>query len=115
MGGGISGFLLETEPWGRENRKRGTVRRGVRTMAFTFFVISILISFYLFFVSSRLWVVNLGYRTSQALKEQKELIEANKKLRIERATLISPERIDFYARQRLGMREPQENQIRFVP
>jgi cell division protein FtsL len=89
--------------------------RGLKTMASTFVIVLILIAFYLLFVSSRLWVVNLGYRTSQALKEQRELFEENEKLRIERATLISPERIDSYARERLGMREPKENQIRFVP
>lgn len=115
MGRVISGFLLDTEPWDRENRKRGSTRNGVRTMAFTFLVISILIGFYVFFVSSRLWVINLGYKTSRAFEEQKDLIEVNEKLKIERATLISPEQIDSYARKKLGMREPQENQIRSAP
>ncbi len=115
MGRVISGFVLETKSWDRENRKKGTARKGVRTVTATFFVISVLIVFYLLFVATRLWVVNLGYRTSQALNEQKELLEVNKKLTIERAFLISPDRIDSYARERLEMREPQENQIRFVP
>lgn len=115
MGSVISGSLLGTRPWDRKSQKEVSVRKGPGTLTFTFLVIIILVTFYLFFVWSRLWVVNLGYRTSQALKEQKELIEVNKKLKIERATLMSPERIDFYARQKLGMREPQENQVRFVP
>jgi cell division protein FtsL len=74
-----------------------------------------LITVYLFFVSSRLWVVNLGYRTSEALREQKELLDVNTKLKIERATLLSPERIDSYGRKKLGMGDPRENQVRFVP
>jgi len=115
MGSVISGFLLEPRLLDRKSREEGPVRKGFGTLAFTLFVVTILIAFYLVFVWSRLWVVNLGYRVSQALKEQKELVEVNKKLRVERATLISPERIDLYARQKLGMRDSQENQIRFVP
>lgn len=115
MGRVVSGHILGIESWDRQNRKKGAVRKGVRTVTSTFFVISVLIIFYLLFVSTRLWVVNLGYRTSQALKEQKELLEINEKLKIERAYLISPARIDSEVRQKLRMREPRENQIRFVP
>jgi cell division protein FtsL len=111
----ISGFVLGTETWDQGHQKRGQVKKGTRTVAFTVLVISILIVFYLLFVSTRLWVVNLGYRTSQAVAEQKELLENNKRLRIEQELLISPEMIDSYARTELGMKEPQENQIRFVP
>ncbi|MBW2056120.1 MAG: cell division protein FtsL [Deltaproteobacteria bacterium] len=115
MGGVVSGFLLERGYWNQERPKNGSIRKGFRTMFFAFLILAAVIVLYLFFVSSRVWVVNLGYRTSRALREQKELLEVNRRLRIERATLISPERIDFYARQKLGMREPEDRQIRFVP
>jgi len=115
MDGVISGPLLGTRPYESKRRNKGSVRKSVGTLAFTLFAIVILIIIYLLFVSSRLWVVNLGYRISETLKEQRELVEANKKLRIEQATLISPDQIDLDARQKLGMREPQQNQVRFVP
>lgn len=84
-------------------------------MAFTFLVIIMLVSFYLFFVWSRLWVIDLGYRISKALKEQSDLIKVNHRLRIERATLISPERIRSDAEKRLGMGASQGHQIRYIP
>jgi len=115
MGSVISRSLLAAELWNQENRRKGSVRNRFRTLAFTLLVITVLITVNLFFVWSRLWVVDLGYKTSRALKEQKELVEVNKKLRIERETLMSPKWIESYARERLGMREPQEHQIRFVP
>jgi len=41
----------------------------------------------LFYVWSRIQVIQLGYEISNALKEERALIEANKKLRLEIATL----------------------------
>ena len=115
MGRVASRSLLQTAPWDQRIRKRESTRNGMGTLAFALLTLAVLITVYLFFVSSRLWVVNLGYRTSQALREQTELLEVNKKLRIERAFLLSPERIDSYARKNLGMRDPDEDQVQFVP
>lgn len=115
MGRVASSSLLQTASWGRQTRKRESARNGVGALAFALLTLAVLITVYLLFVSSRLWVVNLGYRTSQALREQTELLEVNKKLRIERATQLSPERIDSYARKNLDMKDPDKNQVRFVP
>ena len=118
MGNGnvISGSLWRTRFLGGREAGAETVPvRRLGTLVLTFLIVIFLIGTSLFFVWSRLRVVSLGYQLSQAVKLEKELIEINKKLRIERATLISPERVDFYARQKLGMREPQKDQIRFVP
>jgi len=114
MGRVISGLLLETGTWKREHGQTRSLKKGGRPLAFTFLLIIGLIIFYLFFVWSRLWVTNLGYSVSEALKEQNDLIEINKRLGIERATLISPKRIGVRARERLGMREPREDEVRFV-
>jgi cell division protein FtsL len=88
--------------------------RRVGTLAFTSFVIAVLITISLVFVSSRLWLINLGYKISQAHREHKELLEMNRKLKIERESLRSPAQIEFRARGKLGMREPQESQIRYI-
>ncbi len=111
----VSGFLSEAQSWGRERRRDQSVRKSLRPVAFTFLVIIMLVSFYLFFVWSRLWVIDLGYRISKALKEQSDLIKVNHRLRIERATLISPERIRSDAEKRLGMGASQGHQIRYIP
>jgi cell division protein FtsL len=115
MGRALSTSLLEATSWKQHPRRRESNRTGAGTLAFTLLTVVILITVYLFFVSSRLWVVNLGYRTSEALREQKELLDVNTKLKIEQATLLSPERIDSYGREKLGMGDPGENQVRFVP
>jgi cell division protein FtsL len=114
MGSVASDFLLETQSWDRETQRDRTARRGIKPFALTLTVIISLIIFTLFFVWSRLWVINLGYRISETLKEQEELIEVNRKLKIERAIYVSPEKIRSDAKKRLGMREPQENQIRYI-
>ncbi len=113
MGRVISGLLIETETWKREHGQTRSSKKGSRSLAFTFLLIIGFVIFYLFFVWSRLWVTNLGYSLSRALKEQNALIEINRKLQIERATLISPQRIGALARERLGMREPRQEEVRF--
>jgi len=115
MGKVASSSLLQTASWGRQTRKRESAQKTMGTLAVALLTLAVLITVYLFFVSSRLWVVNLGYRTSQALREQTELLEVNRKLRIERAFLLSPEQIDSYARKNLGMRDPHKDQVQFVP
>ena len=47
----------------------------------------------LFYVWSRIQVIQLGYEISNTLKEERALIETNKKLRLEIATLKSYARI----------------------
>ena len=69
---------------------------------------------YLLFVASRLWVVNLGYRISQTVQEQEKLMEVNNKLKLERATLGSPDKIETSAKEKLGMREPKQSEVRFI-
>jgi len=115
VNGVISESLFRTEPWDQNRRKEKSARKSLRALALTLLVIITLVTVYLLFVSSRLWVVNLGYRISRTLEEQRELIEVNRKLRIERATLMAPERIDSLAREKLDMRESQQNEVRFVP
>lgn len=62
-------------------------------------------------VRSRLAVVQLGYRLSQAAKEHKQLQADNRKLQVEVATLRSPRRLRKLATQQLDLREPVSQQI----
>ena len=62
-------------------------------------------------VRSRLAVVQLGYRFSQATKEHKQLESDHRKLQLEAATLRSPRRLRKLATEQLGLREPVSRQI----
>ncbi len=65
----------------------------------------------LFYVWSRIQVIQLGYEISNALKEERTLIEANKKLRLEIATLKSYTRIEKLAVGELRMAKPKPEQV----
>jgi cell division protein FtsL len=65
----------------------------------------------LFYVWSRIQVIQLGYEISSALKEERALIEANKKLRLEIATLKSYARIERLAVEELRMAKPKPEQV----
>jgi cell division protein FtsL len=65
----------------------------------------------LFYVWSRIQVIQLGYDISNALKEEKALIEANKKFRLEIATLKSYVRIEKFATEELRMGKPKPGQV----
>jgi cell division protein FtsL len=63
----------------------------------------------------RLQVVHTGYVLSTTSKLQSRLEQENRELKIELATLTSPERLDSLARQRLGLRAPEKGQVIVLP
>ena len=65
----------------------------------------------LFYVWSRIQVIQLGYEISNALKQERALTEANKRLRVEIATLKSYARIEKLAVEELRMAKPRPDQV----
>ena len=65
----------------------------------------------LFYVWSRIQVIQLGYEISNALKEERRLTEANKKVRLDIATLKSCPRIERFATDELRMAKPKPEQV----
>ena len=65
----------------------------------------------LFYVWTRIQVIHLGYEISSALKEGKALTEANKRMRLEAATLKSYARIEKIAVEELKMVKPKPDQV----
>jgi len=63
------------------------------------------------FVSTRICVLNTGYKISEAVKTQEKFLQENRKLKIERASLASPSRIEKIAKNKLGMITPKNNQV----
>jgi cell division protein FtsL len=65
----------------------------------------------LFYVWSRIEVIQIGYEISNALKEERALNEESKKLRLEIATLKSYARIEKMAVEELRMAKPKPDQV----
>jgi cell division protein FtsL len=57
-------------------------------------------------VTSRVFVVDMGYRLSKAQSEASTLTRENDRLKLELATLKAPARLERLAREQLGMIMP---------
>ena len=82
-----------------------------RLLLFFTLLLLLLMGGSLFYVWSRIQVIQLGYEISNALKEGRGLTEASKKLRIEIAALKSYARIERIATEELGMAKPKPDQV----
>jgi cell division protein FtsL len=74
-----------------------------------------LIAAVLLHVWLRLQVVRLGYVLSTTSKLQSRLEQENRELKVELATLTSPDRLEALARQRLGLAAPEKGQVIVLP
>jgi cell division protein FtsL len=63
----------------------------------------------------RLQVVHVGYVLSTTSKLQSRLEQENRELKIELATMTSPDRLESLARRRLGLRQPEKGQVIVLP
>jgi cell division protein FtsL len=77
---------------------------------FTLVMLS-LIGASLFYVWSRIQVIQLGYEISNAVRQERTLAESNKKLRLEIAGLKSYGRIEKIAVEELKMTKPSRDQV----
>jgi cell division protein FtsL len=57
----------------------------------------------------------IGYDLSALKKEEMRLLEVNRKLRLELATLRSTQRLEDLAVNRLGLDQPSQRQIVLLP
>jgi cell division protein FtsL len=55
--------------------------------------------------------IQYGYRIEEAQKKREQLAEVGRQLRLERASLRNPQRIDVLARHQLGMIPPGPGQL----
>lgn len=97
--------------WTGESTKTGPKRIKLNRLFLFAFLMLFLIGGSLFYVWSRIQVIRLGYEISSALKEEKTLTEANKRLRLEIATLKSYARIEKLAVEELRMAKPKPEQV----
>jgi cell division protein FtsL len=68
----------------------------------------------LIYVWSHLNSTKLNYLIAEEISIRDNLIEENKRLKVEYATLRSPQRIEAIARDKLGMHYPEREQVIFI-
>jgi len=68
----------------------------------------------IFYISTHVRMVDIGYKINQELNRKKNLIEENKMFRLEIARLKSPTRLEREATTRLGMEIPKAGQLIYL-
>lgn len=99
----------------RRRKRRGGGKKTVGNYLTLFLLMGCVVSLALFHVWLRLQVVRLGYVLSTTSKLQGQLEQENRELRLELATLTSPDRLGDSAQERLGLREPKRGQLVVLP
>jgi len=88
-----------------------TMNRSANRILLLLIFLFFLIAGSLFYVWSRIQVIQLGYEISNGLKGERALAESNKRLRLEIATLKSYTRIEKFAAEELRMTKPKPDQV----
>ncbi|MDH3443885.1 MAG: cell division protein FtsL [Deltaproteobacteria bacterium] len=87
-------------------------RRRVLHYSFILFCLALVVLLHIWL---RLQVVNQGYVLSTTTKLQQRLEQEQRELKVEYATMTSPERLEGMARRRLGLRPPEKEQVIVLP
>ena len=95
--------------------KRIGPREGRRRIVALSLLALCLIGVALLHVWLRLQVVHMGYALSTTAKLQNQLEQAQRELKVESATLTSPDRLQAMARKRLGLITPEKGQVIVLP
>ena len=78
----------------------------------SFIVVAIIFMLvFVVYVGSHIRMTELEYNIAAQLSEKEKRLEEQKKLRLELATLRSPQRIESFARNKLQMSYPESSQI----
>ncbi|MCE5283746.1 MAG: cell division protein FtsL [Deltaproteobacteria bacterium] len=75
------------------------------------FIASILMAVALIYVWSHIHMTELEYQIARELSGREQLTEEQAKLKVELATLKSPQRIETIAREKLSMVYPDREQV----
>ena len=90
----------------REDRASGTIG-----YAAWIFIASVLMTVALLYVWSHIHMTELEYLVAQELGSRERLAEEQAKLKVELATLRSPQRIEAIAKEKLQMIYPDREQV----
>jgi cell division protein FtsL len=95
----------------RYSKKKENLRLKISTMVI---VSLILMATILVYVWSHIHFTELNYLMAEELSIRDSLVEENRRLKVEYATLKSPGRIETIARDKLGMYYPERDQVTFL-
>ena len=84
--------------------------RRAREMAMFAASLAVLFVFVMMYAWQHFSAIEYGYRIEAAKSQREQLLETNRALRLEQASLRDPERIDTLARQ-MGLQTPQAGQV----
>lgn len=76
---------------------------------------SLIMAAFFIFLWVRIYTLEIGYLISDDHKVHEELVQENKKLKVERAALKSSSRLEAIAVNQLGMIVPRKTQVVIVP
>jgi cell division protein FtsL len=91
-----------------QSREQAAGRIGYSTWIF---IASVLMTVALLYVWSHIHMTELEYQIAQELSSREQIMEEQTKLKVELATLRSPQRIETIARERLQMTYPDRTQV----
>jgi cell division protein FtsL len=75
------------------------------------FIASVLMAVALLYVWSHIHMTELEYQTARELSSREQITDEQTKLKVELATLKSPQRIETIAREKLQMTYPEREQV----
>lgn len=90
---------------------RAKQKRDFKEIAAYMFSVLILVSGALFYIWPHVRIIRMGYECERLENMHQAMIQTNKVLRLEVASLKSLERIERIARERLGLTFPDDDQI----
>lgn len=90
-------------------------RRSLRALAYYLAYGLLSAALLLFYCWEQQQIIDYGYKIEELKRQRQLLFEINRSLALERDTLRSPQRIDGYARQNLGLIDPNIDQVIFGP
>jgi len=91
----------------------GEKNRGLK-LSHLIFVALVFMSTALVSVWFRISITNIDYQIAGEMHRRDTLLEENRKLKVEVATLKSPRRIESIAMTKLGMHYPERDQVIFL-
>jgi cell division protein FtsL len=102
-------------PRKREPASQSRQRQHRRHVTATTLLLLGLVGVVLLHVWLRLQVVHMGYVLSTTSKLQNQLEQEHRELKVELATLTSPDRLEAMSRRRLGLTLPEKGQVIVLP
>jgi cell division protein FtsL len=102
--------FIHTNYLARQKVKGGKSREQVLPLGVVVMGLLVLLSVFCF-LWVRIYIIDIGYRIADTLEAGRTLQEENRRLRISRASLIAPARIEKIARGELNMVEPENTQV----